>query len=297
MLDYRKIIRNREFRLKLIRFLSFIPDKIYLKIVYWIKTGRKLNLENPKLFSEKQNWLKLNNIHLEYTDLVDKIKVRKYIEEAIGEKYLIPLLGAWDKFEDIDFEKLPDKFVLKCNHDSGSVKIIKDKKNINKKELKKFYDFRLKLNPFCLGREYPYKNVKPKIIAEKYMEQKFGTDIPDYKFYCFNGKPELLLVIQERFKNKKTNYYDMNFNCLDIRDLLESKDSIEKNNEIKPIQFEEMKRLAGLLSKNKEFVRVDFYLINEKIYFGELTFFDSGGFTILEPIEWEIKFGEMIDIK
>ena len=297
MIDYRKIIKNREFRLKLIRCLSFIPDKIYLKMVYWIKTGRKLNLENPKLFSEKQNWLKLNNIHPEYTNLVDKVKVREYIREIIGKEYLIPILGVWDKFEDIDFEKLPDKFVLKCNHDSGSVKIIKDKKNINKKELKKFYDFRLKLNPFCLGREYPYKNIKPKIIAEKYMEQRFGTDIPDYKFYCFNGEPKLLLVIREMFKNKKNKFYDMNFNYLNIIDLLEPKNSFEKNEEVKPVQFEEMKRLAKVLSKNKKFVRVDFYLINEKIYFGELTFFDSGGFTILEPIEWEVKFGEMLNIK
>ena len=152
MIDYKQIIKNRELRLQLIKLLSFIPDKPYLKLVYWIKTGKKLNLKKPVGFNEKLNWLKVNKIHPEYTELVDKIAVRKYISEKIGEDALFPLLGSWDTFEDIDFDSLPDKFVLKCNHDSGSVKIIDDKNSIDKKDLSAFFNRRLKLNAFCLGR-------------------------------------------------------------------------------------------------------------------------------------------------
>ena len=168
-MDYKRIFKNRELRLKLINCLRFIPAEPYLKLVYRIKSGKKLNLKNPVTFCDKQNWLKLHEIHPEYTELVDKIGVREYIKEILGEEYLFPIYGSWEHFNQIDFDKLPPKFVLKCNHDSGSVKVITDKSKIDKDELEKFFEDRLKVNPYVFGREYPYKNVKPRIIAERYM--------------------------------------------------------------------------------------------------------------------------------
>jgi hypothetical protein len=183
MWNYEKIFKNREIRLKLIGLLSIIPTKPFLKIVYRIKTGEKLNLKNPRGINEKINWLKINDIHLEYTNYVDKIAVRDIITEKLGEEYLIPLLGKWDCFDDIDFDMLPDKFVLKCSHDSGSVKLIKDKNSINKAELRSFFKGRMRTNAFSLGRGYLYRGIKPRILAEKFMESDNGGGINDYKLH------------------------------------------------------------------------------------------------------------------
>ena len=165
--DYKKLFRDREKRLQLISHLSFIPTVPYLKLVYRIKTGNKLNLKSPKNFSEKINWLKVHDIHEEYTQFVDKYAMKRYISERFGSQYVIPMLGAWDCFDEIDFTLLPSAFVLKCSHDSGSIKIIKDKQHIDYAGLKRFFDGRMKINSYYLGREYPYKNVKPRIIAEQ----------------------------------------------------------------------------------------------------------------------------------
>lgn len=291
-MDYKKIFKNREFRLKLINCLRFIPTKPYLKMVYKIKTGKKLNLKNPTTFTEKINWLKVNDIHPEYSDYVDKIKVRDIVKEKLGEDICFPLLGVWDKYEDIDFTTLPDKFVLKCNHDSGSVKIIKDKSEIDHKEFKKFFKSRLKLNTYVLGRDYPYKNIKPKILAEKYMTPTGEADIKDYKFFCFDGKPEVMFIISGRSGDTRQDFFDMDFNHLDIINVYgPSDEKIEK-----PLLFEEMKALAEKLAKNMRFVRVDLYEINNKLYFGEYTFFSGGGFWLFNPDKWEKKLGEMIKI-
>ncbi len=291
MWDYKKIFKNREFRLKLINMISFIPTKPYLKLVYRIKTGKKLNFKNPTGFNEKLNWLKINDIHEEYTQMVDKLAVREYISKTIGEEYLFPLLGYWDKFEDINFDDLPQKFVLKCNHDSGSVKLIKDKNNIDINELKKFFKGRLSINPYVIGREYPYKNVKPCIIAEKYMETIDGKSINDYKFFCFNGEPEIMFVATERDVDVKFDFYNMNFEHLDIYNIHEnSSKPIEK-----PKCFDEMIELCKKLTKNMKFVRLDFYEIDGRIYFGEFTFFHGGGFWLFSPEEWEYKLGALID--
>lgn len=292
---YKKIFKDREKRLKLVSLLSFIPDEPYIKFVYRIKTGKRLNLKNPRGFTEKQNWLKIHDIHPEYAQLVDKLKVREIVKEKIGEKYLIELLGSWDRFEDINFDLLPQKFVLKCNHDSGSVKLINDKNKIDKAELSKFFSGRLSLNPYCFGREYPYKTVKPKILAERFMENDSGEPIRDYKFLCFNGEPKYVFVCSERGSESGTkfDFFDMDFNHLDIRsaDGENSKKLIEK-----PISFEEMKQCVRVLAKKIRFVRMDFYEINGKCYFGEYTFFDSGGYDVYRPIEVEYKLGDMIDI-
>lgn len=290
--DYKKIFRNREFRLKLINKLSFIPDSWYIRVVYWIKTGKKLNLKNPVGFNEKLNWLKLNDIHPEYTKLVDKLAVRDYISKEIGEEYLIPLLGHWEHFDDIDFTSLPDKFVLKCNHDSNSVSLITDKKSIDKKRLKEFYDGRLAINCYNLGRDYPYKKVKPCIIAEKFMENPNESGIKDYKFFCFNGNPRFMFVVAERFADKSETYYDMDFNRLDIVNGYTKTES----SDIQPKNFEKMKQMAHFFSKDKKFVRIDFYEVGGQIYFGEFTFFPSGGFLLFEPPEWEKRLGDWIDL-
>ena len=196
MIDYRNIIKNREFRLKLIGLLRFIPDKPYLKMVYRIKTGKKLNLEHPVGFNEKLQWLKLHDQHPEYTQLVDKYEVRDYIKKQIGEDYLFPLIGIWDSFDDIDFDKLPEQFVLKCTHDSGSVKIIKSKKEIDYKEFRRFFNEKLKRDPFVDGREYPYKDVKPRIIAEKFMCNHEGKAPNDYRLVI--TKPALIILPNHR---------------------------------------------------------------------------------------------------
>ena len=291
-MDYKKIFKNREFRLKLISCLRFIPTKPYLKMVYKIKTGKKLNLKNPIGFNEKLNWLKVNDIHPEYTDLVDKIKVRQYVQNKIGEDICFPLLGQWEKYEDVNFEILPEQFVMKCNHDSGSVKIINNKSKIDHKELAKFFKSRLKINSYTIGREYPYKNIKPMIMAEKYMVPKGSSDINDYKFFCFNGKPEVMFIATDRSTDVKFDFFDMNFNHLDIENIHpQAGKTIEK-----PKLFEEMKEIASKLSQGMKFVRIDLYEIEGKVYFGEFTFFHGGGFWLFKPDEWERKLGDWIEL-
>lgn len=291
-MDYKKIFRDRERRLKLIHKLSFLPDKAYLKLVFRIKTGRKLNLKNPTGFNEKQNWLKLYDKHPEYTRLVDKLSVRDYISEEIGAEYLFPLLGHWDSFDAIDFSCLPKRFVLKCNHDSGSVKVIEDKDQIDKRALKIFFDGRMKMNAFHIGREYPYKDVKPCILAEQYMESCDGGGINDYKFFCFDGEPKMMFVATERATDVKFDFYDMAFNHLDLYNLHPNSDrKIEK-----PKTFDEMKALCRRLTKGMKFVRLDLYEIDGKIYFGEYTFFHGGGFHLFSPEKWEQELGEMIKL-
>ena len=194
--------------------------------------------------------------------------------------------------EDIAFEELPNQFVLKCNHDSGSVKVIHDKSQINHLELKKFFDGRLKVNTYVLGREYPYKDVTPKIIAEKYMTPSGKSDIDDYKFFCFNGKPEILFVATERSSDCKFDFYDMDFNHLDIVNIHPQSGRVIP----KPVCFDKMKEIAAKLSKGMKFVRIDLYEIEGKVYFGEFTFFHAGGFWPMKPDKWEEFLGNRIKL-
>lgn len=293
MIDYKQIIKNREIRLKIIRLLSFIPTKPYLKMVYKIKTGEKLNLENPIGFNEKLNWLKIHNVNNLYTKYVDKIEAKKIVDLKLGEGHTIPTLGVWDSFDEIDFDLLPNEFVLKCNHDSGSVKIIRNKNQIDKKELKKFFAGRLKTNCFCLGREYPYKNVKPKILAEKLIKAFDSGSINDYKFFCFQGVPKIMFVATERDIDCKFNFFDMDFKPLDIENIHPKSDKRIKC----PTTFSEMKKIAAELSKGIPFVRIDLYEIDGTVYFSEYTFFHGGGFYLFKPDKWERKLGSYINIK
>lgn len=294
-MDYKKIFKNREFRLKLINCLRFIPTKPYLKMVYKIKTGRKLNLKNPVGFNEKLNWLKVNDIHPEYTTLADKYAVRAYIEEKIGSGYSIPMLGIYGRFEDIDFDSLPEQFVLKCTHDSGSVKVIKEKSKLTideYKQLKKFFNGRLKVSSYNIGREYPYKNIPHKIIVEQYMIPQGMQEINDYKFLCFDGEPKIMYICSGRNSVRHEDYFDMDFNRVSMR-------SSETESEIappKPDNFEQMKELAKKLSTGIKHVRVDFFEVAGKVYFSEFTFFNNGGFWLYHPDEWEKQLGDWIQL-
>lgn len=292
MIDYRKIIKNRELRLKLIQKLSFVPSSTYLKMVFRIKTGEKLNLKEPVTFCDKQNWLKLHDIHPEYTQLVDKIAVRDYVNNIMGRDMFFPILGKWEKYEDIDFNTLPDQFVLKCNHDSGSVKIIYDKSQMDHKELRKFYRDRLKMDASTIGREYPYHGIKPYVFAEKLMIPQNKKDINDYKFFCFNGKPEILFVATDRSTDCRFDFYDMSFEHLNIINIHPNSDSSIQ----KPENFEEMKEIASKLSSGMKFVRLDLYDLDGSVYFGEYTFFHGGGFWPMKPKEWEYKLGNLIKL-
>lgn len=290
MIDYKKIIRSRELRIKMVNCLRFIPTKPYLKMVFWIKTGKKLNLKNPQTYCDKLNWLKLHNIRPDYTRMADKIGVRSYLKEVLGEDICLPMIGAWNHFDDIDFDRLPDKFVLKCNHDSGSVKVITDKSKMDRDELREFYEGRLKVNPYVLAREYPYRDIKPMIYAEQYMVPEGEADINDYKFLCFGGKPEVMFTITARHSDCAQDFFDMDFHHLPITGVYpNSAAPIQK-----PVLFEEMKALAEKLSQGMPFVRIDLYEIGGKIYFGEFTHFDAGGFWPKHPDEWEYKLGDLI---
>ncbi len=276
-------------------YLNFLPDKMYLKLIYPVFMGKKLNLKNPVTFNEKLQWLKLYDRRPEYTMMVDKYLVRDYIAEKLGEEYLIPLLGVWDDPDDIDFDALPDKFVLKCNHNSGlGMCICKDKSKLNIDEVKKELRRGLKQDYYITGREWPYKDVPRKIIAEKYMEEAETNELRDYKFMCFDGKVECSFVCSERFTDEglKVTFFDNDWNKMPFeRSYPASVKDIQK-----PVQFELMKRFAEILSENIPFVRVDFYEVDGKVYFGEMTFFPGGGFESFQPYEWDIKLGDMIKL-
>lgn len=296
MIDLRKIF-GPKVRGKMMYALSFLPDKPYLQIFYFATTRKFINFKNPKGFNEKLQWLKVNDRRPEYTNLVDKLAVREHIAKALGEKYLFPLLGKWESFDDIDFDSLPEQFVLKCNHDSGSTKVIKDKSALTKTdldEMKEFYSRRLKKDFFYAGREYPYKGIKPYIIAEQLMidEKAPENSIDDYKFYCFNGEPKMMLMVTDRDTDCRFDFYDMDFNHLDVkRHYLNSDKPIEK-----PKMFDEMKEIATKFAKDKKFVRIDLYELGGQIYFGEYTFFAGGGFQLFQPPEWERRLGDWIDL-
>lgn len=271
-----------------------LSDKDYLKLRYKSNFHKNINFDNPKTFNEKLQWLKLYDRNPEYTKMVDKYEAKKYIADIIGEEYIIPTLGVWDKFEDIDFNKLPNQFVLKCTHDSGGVVICKDKSKLNIEKAKKKINKSLKRNYYYSGREWPYKNVKPRIIAETYMENEGEEDLNDYKFMCFNGKVNCSFVCTERRSKEglKVTFFDLNWTKMPFeRHYPSSTENIKK-----PENYELMIKLAEKLAKNIPFVRVDFYEIDGKLYFGELTFFPGSGFEEFTPEEWDKKLGDMLEL-
>ncbi len=277
--------------------LSFLfPGKMYLKMKYRLTMGKKLDLKNPKTFNEKLQCLKLYDRKPEYTIMVDKYAVKKYVADKIGEEYIIPTLGVWDKFEDIDFEKLPNQFVLKCTHDSGGLVICKDKSKLDIAVAKKKIEKCLKTDFYLLGREWPYKNVPRKIISEKYMEDESGKELKDYKWFCFNGEPKYCQVISDRTTNEAIDFFDADWNHQEFTGLALPHKPFNSSPIPIPLQLEKMKMFAKVLSKDISFLRVDFYEINGKLYFGELTFYPASGFGVFTPVEWNEKLGSWIKI-
>ena len=273
--------------------LDSMPDNIYLKLRFRQYMRKKLNLKNPQSFNEKLQWLKLYDRNPFYTTLVDKYAVKKYVADLIGNKYIIPTFGVWDSFDEIDFDTLPNDFVLKCTHDSGGVIICRNKSTFNRQEAKEKLSLSLKTNFFKYGREWPYKNVPRRIIAEKFMQNNLDKDLKDYKFFCFNGKCKIFKIDFDRFTNHGANYYDAR-----TKELLKFGEKVcmpnfEKSLEI-PAQIDEMICLAEKLSRDISFLRVDFYVVNNRIYFGELTFYPASGFGEFIPNEWDEKLGDMI---
>lgn len=271
-----------------------MPDKEFLEKMYWASFGKELKLDSPQNFNEKLQWLKLYNRNPQYTILVDKYRVREYVSDKLGSQYLIPLLGVWDKPEDIDFDELPDRFVLKCNHNSGlGMCICKDKSQLNLKKTRDGLKKGLAENYYIRYREWPYKDVPRKIIAEQFMEQEGGCELKDYKIHCFNGKPRFVLVCSDRFSSEglHEDFYDINWRLMDLHrpNHPNSLEDIQK-----PDNLEEMLSLAEKLSDGIPFVRVDFYLVDGSIYFSELTFFPASGFTSFEPEKWDKTFGDWL---
>lgn len=258
-------------------YLSFIPDETFLKMKYKLMMGKKLDLENPKTFNEKLQWLKLHDRNLEYTKMVDKYEAKEYVANIIGKEYIIPTLGVWDKFDDIDFDALPNEFVLKPTHTSGNVFICKDKSKIDYKKLKKQVNKWLKRDYYKIHREWPYKNVKPRIIAEEYMENKDHTSIKDYKFYCFNGQADYVMICTGR-ETGHPKFYFYNKEWKFMRNMSNDGMKLEGKLEEKPIGIEKMFEIAEKLSQGIKFVRMDLYNVNEKIYFRRIYVFPSSGF-------------------
>lgn len=295
MHDYKQYLRDPW---KIVRYLGavgylkWIPDEAYLRLMFRAKMGTKLDLENPKTFNEKVQWLKIYDRKPIYTDLVDKYKVRDYINTVIGGEYLVPLIGVWDDPNQIDFDKLPDQFVLKCNHNSGTVVICKDKSQLDTKKTKEYLGKKLKKNFFWGGREWPYKDVKPKIICEKYLENKGTQGLTDYKIYCFGGAPKLIMIATDRYTAAETHfdYFDEDFRWLD----LEWENRHSETPPPKPEKYEEMIEIARKLSTGIPQVRVDLYEVDEKIYFGEMTFYDGSGMQKITPVKWDDILGSWI---
>ncbi|MDE6284546.1 MAG: glycosyl transferase [Bacilli bacterium] len=283
-------------RSSLRKYGKYLPDKYFLKWTYYMVFGYYPDLNNPQTYNEKLQWLKLNERKPLMSRLVDKIEVKEWVAKKIGKKYIIPTIGVWDHPTDIALDTLPSKFVLKTNHDSGGLYICKDKNKAKNDWLNicKRLQTSLDTDYYKIGREWPYKNVNRKILAEQFIETDDG-EVSDYKFFCFNGEPKFLFVATERQKegeDVKFDFYDLNYTHLPVKQGHEN----ARTTPHKPEQFEEMVKLAKVLSEGFIHVRVDFYNVNERVYFGEMTFFHNSGFVPFTPPEWDKRFGDMIQL-
>ena len=296
-----KFIKNpkliiRHFKLKRLygKYGRSLIDEEYLKQMYKLRVGKDLNLENPKTFNEKLQWLKLYDRNPEYTKLVDKYEVKKYIADTIGEEYVVPTFGVYDSFDEIDFDSLPNQFVIKCTHDSGSLMICKDKSKFNVKKAQKYFTKKLAYNYYWNSREWPYKNVKPRIIIEKYIKSDSNSVPNDYKLLYFNGEYKCAFVVSERFSSSgiKVTFFDKEWNRLPF----EREYPSANYNINKPKHYDKIVLLAKKLAKNHIFVRIDFFQVEDMLLVGELTFFPGSGFEPFQPDEWDGKLGEFIKL-
>jgi hypothetical protein len=273
---------------------DLLSDEAFLKLTFRIKIREKLDLQHPVTFNQKLQWLKLYDRQERYITMVDKVLVKDYVSGIIGEEYIIPTLGAWERFEDIDFDALPDQFVLKCNHDSGSVVFCRDKTSFDREAARRKLNKCLRTDPFYWGREWPYRNVKRKILAEALVQDEPGKEIPDYKLLCFNGKVRCSFVGNERFSEDglRTTYFDRDWNELPFeRHFPKSGVKIPK-----PEYYEKMLAIAAKLAEGIPFVRVDFYEVAGKLYFGELTFYPGSGMLEFKPPEWDAILGSWLEL-
>lgn len=274
---------------------KLLSDEAFLKIYYSFFIGRRLDLEHPKGYNEKLQWLKLHDRNVEYIDLVDKYRVKQVVAHMIGEEYIVPVVaGPWKNVDDIEIEKLPKQFVLKVSHDSGGVIICRDKDQFDWRKAKKKLKKSLKSNYYYVGREWPYKDMVPCIFAEEYLDFGDEESLTDYKFMCFDGIPRIMFTVTERDTGQgiKVDFFDMDFKHLSIvRHYPNSQKDVHK-----PEQFELMKELSCTLAEKIPHVRIDFYEINGKVYFGEYTFYPGSGFEKFASYEDDLKLGKMITV-
>lgn len=278
--------------------LSFLfSDETYLKLMHRLKFRRRLDLNNPVAFNDKVQWFKLYYRRPDYVALADKVMVKNIVADKIGSEYVVPLMGVWDRPEDIEWERLPDKFVLKTNHDGGNygVVICRDNKTFDKNKAVKRLRSSLKRNTYLLSREWSYKDIPRKVFAEQYIEDNTTNDLPDYKFFCFDGKAKLLMIATERQSKTgvKFDLFDENFNHLDLQQGVYPHAAITPK---KPLNFELMKELAETLSNGIPLVRIDFYEANNKVYFSEYTLYPSGGWAAFYPEEYDYILGQYIKL-
>lgn len=272
-----------------------LPDRLYLQLVYIARMQKNLRLKNPKSFNEKLQWLKLYDRQDQYTIMVDKIRAKHYVSEKIGAQAIIPTLGVWDTFDEIDFNKLPNQFVLKCSHDSGGIVICRDKSKLDMDAARRKITRALQKDYYLFNREWPYKNVPRKVFAEEYLEQVDLAGLMDYKFYCFNGEPKFLYV-SKGLENHNTA--SVLFLSMDWQPVPFGRADYKEMEQVpeKPSRLLEMIEIARTLSKGIAFLRVDLYQIGENIKFSELTFTPCGGYMPFEPKQWDIKVGEMLEL-
>lgn len=268
-----------------------MSDEAFLRKSYRIHLGETPDLKNPKTYNEKMQWLKLHDRKSIYTQMVDKYAMREFVAEKAGEEYLVPLLGVWERAEDIDFDALPEQFVLKCNHNSGlGMCVCRDKSKLDIQKVREKLKKGLAQDYYLLNREWPYKDVKRKITAEVYLKDSEDKDLTDYKFFCFGGEPKVMYITKENSGLPGMDFFDMDFNHLDLC----MDDQPAKIMPEKPVCFEEMKRVAAVLSAGVPQLRVDFYQVNGKIYVGELTLYHGSGLTKTTPAEWNQRLAEWI---
>lgn len=296
-MDIRKIIKSKELRFRILDLFSWVPDKLWLKFLFRIKNGYWMDFKNPKTFNEKIQWLKVYGYKPEYSRMVDKYEVKKYVSDMIGEKYVIPTLGVWNRPENIEWETLPNKFVLKTTHGGGScgVVICKDKSTFDIKQAIEELNVSMSFTAGNSYREHPYMGVEKRIIAEELLEVKGEEDLCDYKFYCFNGEPQYCQVIRNRRSKETIDFYDMEWNHQEFVGL----NSIA-NNGITPVScpsnIENMKKICRKLAKDIPFVRIDLYEVDKKEFFGEITFYPASGFGTFTPKEWNMKLGDLVNL-
>ncbi len=272
-------------------FKYCLSDECFVRLFYRAYQHRRLNLEDPKAFSEKIQWLKLYDHDPRYTQLSDKYLVRDYVKERIGEQYLIPLLGQWKRVEDIDFAKLPQQFVLKCNHDSGSVVFCTDKTTIREKDLRKLKR-RLNYNYYWSSREHNYKDIDRRIIAEKYMADQNG-ELQDYKFFCFDGVPRFIQVDKGRFGNHTRDFFTTELEFIPVREIYPN---CGDRPDLSPETLQQMLQIASKLSEGLCHARVDLYYADGKIYFGEMTLHHATGGEMITPFEYDLLWGSYLHL-